>query len=141
MAIQYVTLNFNRMLKLSVILSGIFLLTVAAENCNGKKLSENDNRLKGRLEIKALCMNYTISLVSGTLSEDQMVANWTDESTGKTYKNVFGLGSPCTFPADIQEGDEFYFTIDDSNTKDECAVCMAYYPTPDKRLRIKVLPK
>lgn len=126
-------------MKLSLILAAIFLLSVSAENCNGNKTKE-EARLKGRLEVKALCMNYTISLVEGELDRELIEAEWTDESTGKQYKNAFGLGSPCSFPDTIKEGDEFYFTID-TTTKQDCAVCMAYYPTPSKKLKIKVLPQ
>lgn len=126
-------------MKLSLFLAAIFALTISAENCNGKKTS-GETRLKGKLEVKALCMNYTISLVQGELDKELLETEWTDESTGKTYTNVFGLGSPCNFPESIKEGDEFYFTID-STTKQECAVCMAFYPTPSKKLKIKVLPE
>lgn len=84
-------------------------------------------------------MNYTISLIEGQLDPSLLEAEWTDESTGKKYQKVFALGSPCNFPESIQEGDEFYFSID-STTKQDCAVCMAYYPTPAKKLKIKVLP-
>jgi hypothetical protein len=66
------------------------------------------------------------------------VANWANESTGKTYKNVFALGSRCTFPDNINEGDEFFFEIDNT-TVQNCAVCMMYYPTPEKKLSIKVI--
>lgn len=126
-------------MKLSIILAAIFMLSVSAENCNGKKTS-GEKRLKGKLEIKALCMNYTLSLVEGDLDKELVEANWTDESTGKQYKNAFGLGSPCNFPDTLNEGDEFYFTIDSTLTQ-ECAVCMAYYPTPAKKLKIKILPQ
>ncbi|MCR6719839.1 MAG: hypothetical protein NVV59_05970 [Chitinophagaceae bacterium] len=126
-------------MKLSIFLAAIFALTVSAENCNGKKTA-GETRLKARLEVKALCMNYTLSLVEGELDKELLEAEWTDESTGKTYTNAFALGSPCNFPESIKEGDEFYFTID-STTKQDCAVCMAYYPTPSKKLKIKVLPE
>jgi hypothetical protein len=125
-------------MKYFLTLAGIFLLTVSAERC-GSKTDTDGSRLKGKLEIKALCMNYTISLVEGQLDPSLLEAEWTDESTGKKYQKVFALGSPCNFPDSIQEGDEFYFSID-STTKQDCAVCMAYYPTPAKKLKIKVLP-
>ena len=83
-------------------------------------------------------MNYTISMQSKNFDTAMVVANWTDENTGKSYKNVFELGSKCTFPATIKEGDEFYFTIDTTSVQ-RCAVCMAYYPTPSKKVSIKVL--
>lgn len=93
---------------------------------------------KGRLEIKGICSNYTIKLVEGKIDTTKIAASWTDESTGKGYTNVFALGSPCTFPSTINAGDEFYFTLDTSSVQN-CAVCMAYYPHPQKALKIKIL--
>ena len=85
-------------------------------------------------------MNYTISLVEGNIDTSLISGNWTDESTGKSYRKVFGLANPCDFPASIKEGDEFSFVIDTAKGKD-CAVCMAYYPTPPHKLSIKVVAK
>lgn len=126
-------------MKFFLILSGLFLLTVSAENCNGKKTDAN-TRYKAKLEIKAICMNYTLRLLEGEADTSIVTPEWTDETTGKAYKNVFALANPCEFPADINEGDEFYFLIDTAKNKD-CAVCMAYYPTPPKKTFIKVVEK
>ena len=82
-------------------------------------------------------MNYTIGVLSAHIAPSTVVPDWTDESTGKSYKNVFALASKCTFPSTIKEGDEFYFTID-STAVQNCAVCMMYYPTPSKKLSIRV---
>ena len=125
-------------MKLFLFLSAIFLLTVSADKC-GKKKNET-GKYKARLETKALCMNYTLRLLEGDIDTSLITTNWTDESTGKSYTNVFALGSRCTFPNDIEQGDDFYFIID-SAQKQECAVCMAYYPTPPKKLYIKVVEK
>lgn len=127
-------------MKLLIILSSAFLLTASVDKCSNKKTAATSGTYKAKLEVKALCMNYTLRLVEGNLDTSLIAANWTDESTNKSYKNVFGLGNPCSFPATIQEGDEFYFTID-TTQKQDCAVCMAYYPTPPKKLMIKVLEK
>ena len=70
-----------------------------------------------------------------------VAASWTDENTGKTYKDAFALGNPCNFPATINQGDEFYFIIDSTKKQEQCIVCMAYYPTPPKKLFIKVVEK
>ena len=115
----------------------VFLL-LSAEKCNQKK--DKAPVYKARLEIKAMCLNYTIRLLEGNIDTSKIVANWTDESTKKSYTNVFALKNPCIFPASIKEGEEFYFTIDDSPVE-PCAVCMAYYPTPEKKLPIKVVNK
>jgi hypothetical protein len=126
-------------MKLLFFLSSIFLLTVSADKCGSKKKMEA-GIYKAKLETKALCMNYTLRLLEGDLDTSLITANWTDESTGKSYTNVFALGSRCTFPPNIQQGDDFYFVID-SSEKQDCAVCMAYYPTPPKKLSIKVVEK
>lgn len=97
------------------------------------------SRFKGRLEIKGACMNYTIKLLEGAMDTTLIAKNWTNETNGRSYSNVFALGSRCSFPPDIQEGQEFYFVLDNS-TVQNCAVCMIYYPVPSKQLSIKVLP-
>ena len=126
-------------MKLLLLLSGIFLLTISAAKC-GKKKKAGTTTYKAKLETKALCMNYTLRLLEGNIDTSLITVRWTDESTGKSYTNVFGLGSPCTFPHNIQQGDDFYFQID-SSQKQDCAVCMAYYPTPPRKLSIIVVEK
>jgi len=93
---------------------------------------------KGKLEVKGECMNYTISMQSKNFDTSMVVSSWTDENTGKVYKNVFALGSRCNFPSSIKAGDEFYFKIDSSYIQ-HCMVCLIYYPTPSKKLFIKVV--
>ena len=85
-------------------------------------------------------MNYTFTVTGGSVDTSLVEASWTDETTGKTFKNAFGIANPCDFPSTINAGDEFYFEVETAKSKD-CAVCMAYYPTPQKKLSIKVIPK
>lgn len=125
-------------MKQLLLLPGLLLLTATANQCKSKKAS--NNTYKARLETKGLCMNYTLRLVEGNIDTSLVDASWTDEIKGKTFNNVFGLANPCDFPTTINEGDEFYFTIDTAKPKN-CAVCMAYYPTPAHKLSIKVVPK
>lgn len=128
-------------MKLLLLASGVLLLSGSAQKCGSKKNSgETTGTYKARLETKALCMNYTLTLLEGSLDTSQVSSSWTDESKGKTFSNAFGLANPCDFPQSINEGDEFYFTIETAKTKD-CAVCMAYYPTPPHKLTIKVVPQ
>lgn len=115
------------------------MLTVSADKCNEKKAGEA-KVYKGRLEIKAICMNYTIKLLEGNIDSSRIVGHWTDETTNRSYHNVFALENPCSFPATIKQGDEFNFIIDSSKTA-PCAVCMAYYPVPGKKLSIKIIDK
>jgi len=111
-------------------------ILIAANKCSDK----NKNAYKARLEIKGMCMNYTIKLLEGTLDTSKIVSEWKNEATGQIHNNVFALGSVCSFPSTINEGDEFYFTIDSSYVSN-CAVCMGYYPKPRKSLAIKVVNK
>ena len=127
-------------MKLLLILAVAFTLLTSADGCEVKKVADSPQTYKARFETKALCMNYTFSLLEGKLDSSFVVPSWTDETTGKTFTNAFGLKNPCNFPKELAAGDEFYFVID--STKGEpCAVCMAYYPTPQKKLAIKVVPK
>lgn len=121
-------------MKLIILLASIFILTASADSCGNK------NKYKGRLEIKGICSNYTISLLEGEMDSSLVSATWTDDHANKSYNNVFGLGNPCQFPDSIKQGDEFYFIIDTTKQED-CMVCMAYYPTPPKKLNIKVVKK
>jgi hypothetical protein len=121
-----------------LLIAALATLPMAQQKCK-KTSAASTSCYKGRLEIKGICSNYTIKLLEGNLDTSKVVASWTNESTKKSYTNVFALGSPCTFPSTLNAGDEFYFVLDDS--KQECAVCMAYYPKPEKALSIKVLDK
>jgi len=116
---------------------GILLAALTQQRCNKEKTSSSC--YKGRLEIKGICSNYTIKLLEGNLDPATIEASWTDPNTGKTYNNVFALGSPCSFPASLKEGDEFYFSL--AAPVQNCAVCKAYYPKPAKALAITVLDK
>lgn len=123
-------------MRFFILLSVFATLLLSSGDCSNKKTSHE--KYKGKLEIAAICMNYTIRVTEGNIDDSAIDANWKDETTGKSYTNVFKLGNPCDFPATIKEGDEFYFTIDTSKGK-QCAVCMAYYPTPSKAVSIKVV--
>ena len=117
----------------------LMMVTVMLSPSKCKKEKLAADCYKGRLEIKGICSNYTIAVLEGNLKSSKMVESWTDEKTGKTYKNVFALGSPCSFPATISEGQEFYFTL--TAPDQTCAVCQAFYPVPPRSLAIKVLDK
>lgn len=130
-------ISIFRHMKLLIPLSVIFLLCVSAERC-GNSTSVQEV-YKAKLEIKAICMNYTLRLTEGKADTSLFNAAWTDETTGKSYKNVFGLVNPCDFPSSINEGDEFRFVIDSTTKGKECAVCLAYYPTPPKKIWVRVI--
>lgn len=125
-------------MKRFVVLSAIATLLLSSSDCSSKK--NLTGKYKGRLEVKGMCMNYTIRLLEGDINKSLLVRRWTDETTHKEYENVFALGSRCNFPDSIKQGDEFYFEID-SNYVQKCMVCLVFYPTPSKKLFIKVVDK
>jgi len=124
-------------MKIYVLAPLVFILSVTINKCKNKNES---SVYKGKLEVKGMCMNYTIKLLEGNIDKSKLVAEWKNEVTSKTHTNVFALGSVCNFPSTINEGDEFYFTIDSSYVSN-CAVCLAYYPKPAKGIAIKVVNK
>ena len=123
------------MVKTFILIGLIIVVLAFQKECTNNNIKAGC--YKGRLEVKGICSNYTITVLEGNLDSSKIAKSWTDENTNKRYSNVFGLDSPCSFPADIKEGDEFYFTVREERDKD-CNVCMAYYPTPPKRLSITV---
>lgn len=125
-------------MKIFLIISSAIIALASKDGCKNNKIAGSS--YKGRLEIKGICMNYTIKVLDGNIDTSLISSQWTDETTGKSYTNVFKLGSPCNFPATIEQGDEFTFSIDTAS-KQDCAVCMAYYPTPSRHLAIKVESK
>jgi hypothetical protein len=124
-------------MKLYLIAPIIFIAAATTNKCKNKNES---SVYKGKLEVKGMCMNYTIKLLEGNIAASKLVAEWKNEVTGTTHTNVFALGSVCSFPSTINEGDEFYFSIDTTYVSN-CAVCLAYYPKPAKSIAIKVVNK
>ena len=124
-------------MKLLWIASLLLATMTTGKSCTAKKALSTCFR--GKLEVKGMCSNYTIKLLEGNMDMSLLSARWQDENTGKTHTKVFALDNPCTFPAGLNEGDEFYFTIE-ANPKKDCTRCMAYYPTPNRKLSIKVVP-
>jgi hypothetical protein len=122
----------RKSLYLTLLIPCLFLF---AFKC--KKPNVTSSCFKGRLEVQGACMNYTIKVLEGNMDPDLIQASWKDEHTGKKYENVFRLENVCEFPSTIKAGDEFYFKIE-KNPAENCATCMAFYPTPSKGLPIKV---
>jgi len=123
-------------MKLVLLLSALATITLSNTECNNNKYSSK--KIKGQLAIKGICFNYTVKLLEGTIDTSVISTKWKDPNTEKIHTNVFALANPCTFPNLINEGDEFDFELDISDTT-PCIVCEAYYPTPPRSLKIKVL--
>jgi len=112
----------------------LFLLSCSKNNSD----TELESSYKGKLVVKGICMNYVIQVLDSNFDFSLIELNWTNEFSGISFTNVFALGSVCDFPENIEEGDEFNFIIDNFKNNN-CAVCLAYSPTPNKYLSITVL--
>jgi hypothetical protein len=112
----------------------LFLLSCSKNNSD----SELESSYKGKLVVKGICMNYVIQVLDSNFDSSLIELNWINEFSGISFTNVFALGSVCDFPENIEEGDEFNFIIDNFKNNN-CAVCLAYSPTPNKYLSITVL--
>ncbi|SDD17667.1 hypothetical protein [Niabella drilacis] len=124
---------------------GLFTLVIAAAvfsaitACSSKATKGGGTRYKARFEVAGMCSNYTFSVIEGRIDPLLVAATWTNPQTNKTYWKAFGISNPCDFPSGIKEGDVFYFEIVPAKKDPQCAVCMAYYPTPERKLNIKVV--
>ena len=115
----------------------IFFIILLNISCN----KSNDTSVacfKGKLVLKGICMNYVIQIIEGDVDKALYESSWQNPLTNTTYQNVFGLASTCTFPTTIKEGDEFYFSIPKNPIVPTCADCMAYSPTPSKKINIEI---
>ena len=108
--------------------------------CNKSTQSPVDY-YKGKLVLQGICMNYVIEILEGSVDTKLYEQIWVNPNTNITYQNVFGLGSICSFPSSIQQGDEFYFTISKNSLPQTCAQCQAYSPIPTKKLAIEIYTK
>ncbi len=122
-------------MKKFIYLFALLLLLSCSKN---NPENELEDTYRGKLVVKGICMNYVIQVLDPDFDSSLIELNWTNEFSDILYTNVFALGSICDFPEDIDEGDEFNFIIDNSK-QNNCAVCLAYSPTPNKYLSITVL--
>lgn len=127
------------MLK-SVLLS--FIAFAAVLSCKDEALITDDTgctqTYQGRLALKGICMNYVIEVLD-PINEEWVEAEWVNPFDETVYTNAFRLGSVCSFDDSIEEGDLFYFEASPEPFEEqECAVCLAYSPTPSKTLYVRV---
>lgn len=116
------------------------LLWLSASCSNTSKMSTPG--LKGKLVVSELCAHYVVEVTSGNIPGEKTASNWTDDKRNQTYSIAFTVANKCSFEKyGLKEGDEFSFALDESNTPETCAVCMAYYPTPSQTLAIKNIKK
>jgi len=122
-------------------ISFAFLLLLFACKSTHKINSDTDT-LKGRLVVSELCGHYIIELISGQIDSSKLAVDWHDEKRNATYKQSFSVINVCSFEkAGLKEGDVFSFKVDGNATPETCAVCMAYYPTPQRSVAVKEIIK
>mgnify|MGYP001808143426 FL=1 len=102
-----------------------------------EKAMEKEICYSGKLVKKGICMNYVIEVLDSEFNKDLIEIIWVDEFSDKEYQNVFTLASVCDFPNDIVEGEIFNFSVLE-NYNELCVVCLAYTPTPEKSLSIRL---
>ena len=119
----------NKLLFISIII----LSFCSSYECNKSK----SGAVKGKLVIKELCSHYVVQVIDGTVDSSKVVNGWKDDKRG-TFNNVFTVANRCDFPASLNEGDEFEFNFDPNPPPQNCAVCLAFYPTPSKSNAIKI---
>jgi len=138
MALKKIFMKY-KFLPLLLILSGIFIIL----SCNRKtsaNLAEgemkNDTIYKGVLVKSGICSQKVVEVI-GEKEGLRFEESWTDESSNKTYRNVFSVKNICDFPGDIKEGDTISFRK--GKEVKQCAVCMAYTPVPETHVEIEVI--
>ena len=116
----------------------LILVSIILFSCNDSVIIEpKSDTFLGKLVKKGICMNYVIQVNDSDFPQDLIEDKWTDESSNKKYNNVFALKSICDFPENIEENNSFSFVID-SEKENNCAVCYAYTPVPNKSINITV---
>jgi hypothetical protein len=121
-----------------IILALIAIAVICSSyECNKSK----SGKLKGKLVIKELCSHYVVQVIDGTVDSSKVANNWSDEKRKLSFDKVFTVANRCDFPSGLKEGDEFEFSFNPNPAPQNCAVCMAYYPVPDKTNSIKIQEK
>lgn len=114
-----------------------FLLVFLIFSCQKDSISPSGECYKGKIILNGICSNITIQITEGNMNPNLYEKEWLNEANNVTYNNVFRLLNVCSFPSNIKEGQEFSFRIIEKNDTN-CAVCLAYYPTPSKGLNIEI---
>lgn len=124
-------------MKKLLLLSWLVLFSCSKDSEEEAALNPGDDIFTGTLVKQGICLNYVIQVNDTDFPQELIEKSWTDEFSNIEYKNVFALGSVCDFSEEIKEGSSFEFIID--NKKDNnCTVCSAFTPVPNKYISITV---
>ena len=127
----------NRLLIPQLLALIVFSLLACVNPKNSNLLTTVDGCYKGKLVISGICKQKAVVLLSSNSGNLAIDSSWINPDDGQLYKNVFSVKNVCDFPENIKVGDTFDFKIATAQ-KSDCAVCLAYIPTPSSQLFIEV---
>ena len=129
----------RRFIALPVLLG---VLLICSFQCRRDDMDHPGNVLKGKLLFNGMCGQYTVQLLEGYMPPEKIVASWKFPNTDSIYTNVFAAANVCNFGEfHLQQGDVFTFKLDSLPPVQNCAVCLAYFPTPPISNAIKDVQK
>lgn len=114
---------------LFVIFMSVFAGCTKAEQQNK---TSGSGCFKGILVKKGICGQYVIKVLTEDKQGLNFAATWTDESSAKTFTNVFTAENFCSFPSSASEGDEISFKVT-TVKENACIVCQAFTPVPAEK--------
>lgn len=107
------------------------------KSLENKQNLEGGQCITGILVKKGICGQRVIKINSQNKDGIAYAVRWKDDTSGKTYENVFTVENFCSFPASINEGEEFTFKLT-SDRSNNCVTCMAFTPVPEEKNSIVV---
>jgi hypothetical protein len=116
---------------------GLFLSSGCEKSqLEGKKaLADQGTCVTGVLVKAGICGQRVIKITSQNKGGLAYAARWEDQSSGKTYENVFTVAKSCAFPTTMKEGEQINFKLT-TDTANECAQCLAFTPVPGEKNNI-----
>ena len=103
------------------------VLCFSASSCSSKK----SNCLKAKV-IRISCASFVVQV----LNKDSIGEyGWRDVGGHAVYNNVFNVKNTCVI-GKWSKGEEFYFTLKDSASNNDCITCMMYDAPPGKSFEV-----
>lgn len=97
----------------------------------------NNQRINAKV-IRITCATIVIQILDNAYYH--LGETWTMEGTSNTYEHVAVVSNKCEMPESLKEGDTFFFkVINESDAKNDCAVCMMYDYPPSRGIFLKVV--
>lgn len=104
---------------------------------NGNNIPSNGQRIKAKV-IRITCATTVVQILDSNFYN--LGETWTVNGTSTRYEHVAVVSNKCEFPANLTEGNEFYFKqINEADANNDCAVCMMYDFPPSKGIFLKVV--